>query len=234
VATGIANIYGRDAAAMAAAQKSLAEQSGNRFLLGIGVSHAPLVEGVRGHVYEKPVAKLRAYLEDMAKSRYIAPPPSERPLTVVAALGPKMLALTRELADGSHPYNVTPEHTAEARAVLGPDKLLCPEQMVLLETDPATARRAARAALAIYLPLPNYRNNFLRMGFGDGDFDGGGSDRLIDAIVAWGDADAILRRIQAHWEAGADHVCIQSIRRDGDMQKPTEERIFELLAPESA
>jgi probable F420-dependent oxidoreductase len=231
IATGIANIYARDAAAMAAAQKSLAEQSDNRFLLGIGVSHAPLVEGVRGHVYEKPVAKLSAYLESMASALYIAPSPAEKPLTLVAALGPRMLALTAELADGAHPYNVTPEHTAEARAALGPDRLLCPEQMVLLETDPEIARTAARKALAVYLPLPNYRNNFVRLGFGERDFDGGGSDRLIDAIVAWGDEDAILRRIEAHWDAGADHVCMQSIRRDGDMRKPPEERVFELLAP---
>ncbi len=234
IATGIANIYARDAAAMAAAQKSLAEQSDGRFLLGVGVSHAPLVEGVRGHVYEKPVAKLRAYLEGMASARYVAPPPAERPLTLVAALGPRMLALTAELADGAHPYNVTPEHTAEARAALGPDKLLCPEQMVLLETDAAAARAAARRALAIYLPLPNYRNNFIRLGFTDSDFDGGGSDRLIDAIIAWGDEDAILERIQAHWDAGADHVCIQSIRAADDAPGSQQERIFALLAPAGA
>jgi probable F420-dependent oxidoreductase len=230
VATGIANIYARDAAAMAAGQKTLAEQSGDRFLLGIGVSHAPLVEGVRGHVYEKPVGKLRAYLEAMSASLYISPAPAEKPLTLVAALGPRMLALTAELADGAHPYNVTPEHTAEARAALGSDKLLCPEQMVLLETDAAAARTAGRRALAIYLPLPNYRNNFKRLGFADDDFEGGGSDRLIDSVIAWGDEDAILRRIQAHWDAGADHVCIQSIGSDA-REKPAEERIFEILAP---
>lgn len=232
IATGIANIYARDAAAMAAAQLTLAEQSGGRFLLGVGVSHAPLVEGVRGHVYEKPIGKMRGYLEDMAKAHYIAPRPTEKPPTVVAALGPKMMALTAELTDGAHPYNVTPEHTAEARAALGPDKLLCPEQMVLLETDPAAARAAGRKTLAIYMGLPNYRNNLMRFGFGTDDFENGGSDRLIDAMVAWGDEDAIRRRIQAHWDAGADHVCIQSIPPEGDSAADRSiETIFELLAP---
>ncbi len=231
IATGIANIYARDAMAMNAAQLALNEQSGGRFLLGLGVSHAPLVEGVRGHVFEKPVAKLRTYLEAMAKSTYIAVRPAEKPTTLVAALGPKMLELTAELADGSHPYNVTPEHTAEARAILGPNKLLCPEQMVLLETDPAKARDAGRKLLATYLQLPNYRNNFIRIGFSIDDFENGGSDRLIDSIIAWGDEAAIRRRIQAHWDAGADHVCIQSVPADGSYDKPAPEKIFELLAP---
>ncbi|MDB5396276.1 MAG: class F420-dependent oxidoreductase [Rhodospirillales bacterium] len=232
IATGIANIYARDAAAMAAAQLTLAEQSGGRFLLGMGVSHAPIVESVRGHVFEKPIGKMRRYLEAMAKVQYMSPRPAERPLTLVAALGPQMLALTAELADGAHPYNVTPEHTAEARAALGPDKWLCPEQMVLLEIDPAVARAAARKILEIYLGLPNYRNNLVRIGFGEKDFEGGGSDRLIDAMIAWGDEAAIRRRIQAHWDAGADHVCIQAVPHDGDiMNGRPNERIFELLAP---
>ncbi len=231
IATGIANIYARDAMAMAAAQLTLAEQSGGRFLLGLGVSHVPLVEGVRGHAFEKPIGKMRSYLEAMAKAHYIAPQPAEKPLTVIAALGPQMLALTAELADGAHPYNVTPEHTAHARSALGPGKLLCPEQKVMLETDPAIARAAGRKNLAVYLPLPNYRNNLLRLGFTETDLSGGGSDRLIDGLVAWGDESAIRKRIQEHWDAGADHVCIQSIRRDGDAGKPPDEKIFELLAP---
>ena len=231
VATGIANIYARDAMAMAAGQLTLAEQSGGRFLLGLGVSHAPLVEGVRGHTFEKPIGKMRHYLEAMAKVQYISPRPAEKPLTLIAALGPQMLALTAELADGAHPYTVTPEHTAEARAALGPDKWLCPEQMVLLESDPATARAAGRKILAIYLALPNYRNNLGRIGFSGEDFEGGGSDRLIDALIAWGDEDAIRRRVQAHWDAGADHVCIQSVPADGDFANRPSEKIFELLAP---
>jgi len=231
VATGIANIYARDPMAMAAAQLTLAEQSNGRFLLGIGVSHAPLVEGVRGQVFENPVTKLRTYLEAMAKATYVAVRPAEKPKTLVAALGPQMLKLTRELADGSHPYNVTPEHTAQAREILGPEKLLCPEQMVLLETDPATARAAGRKILATYLPLPNYRNNFVRIGFSNDDFENGGSDRLIDSIIAWGDEAAIRRRVQAHWDAGADHVCIQSVPVDGSYLQPPPEKVFELLAP---
>jgi probable F420-dependent oxidoreductase len=231
IATGIANIYARDAAAMASAQLALAEQSGGRFLLGLGVSHIPLVEGVRGHVFEKPIGKMRRYLQDMAKVTYISPRPAEKPLTVIAALGPQMLALTAELADGAHPYNVTPEHTAQARAALGPGKLLCPEQKVLLQTDPAAARAAARRNLAVYLPLPNYRNNMARLGFTESDFASGGSDRLMDAIVAWGDEAAIRKRIQAHWDAGADHVCIQAIPQDGDSGKPPDEKLLALLAP---
>jgi probable F420-dependent oxidoreductase len=228
IATGIANIYARDPMTMAAGQLTLAEQSGGRFLLGIGVSHTRLVEGVRGHVYEKPVPKMRSYIEAMEQAMYVAPRPAEKPPLILAALGPKMLALSGKIADGAHPYNVTPEHTAEARAALGPGKLLCPEQMVLLETDPATARAAGRKTLAIYLGLPNYCNNLMRFGFTGADFENGGSDRLIDALIAWGDADAIRRRIQQHWDAGADHVCIQALRSDGD---GPDERVLEILAP---
>ena len=144
VATGIANIYARDPVAMAGGQRTLAEQSDGRFLLGVGVSHRPTVEGVRGHTYGKPVATMRAYLQAMREAPYGAPQPSERPLTIVAALGPRMMALSSELADGAHPYNTTPEHSAQARTILGPGKLLCPEVWVLLETDRAKARSAAR------------------------------------------------------------------------------------------
>src|SRR5436190_9909070 len=165
IAPGIANIYARDPMAMANGQRGLNEQPGGRFLLGIGVSHRPSVEGLRGHNYGKPVTTMRAYLEAMQAATYAAPPPPEPPLTIVAALGPRMMALSGELADGAHPYNVTPEHTAEARRILGPGKLLCPEQMVLLETDASSARRAARLALAPYLKLENYVNNWRRCGF---------------------------------------------------------------------
>src|SRR5215472_14709270 len=150
VASGIANIYARDAMGMASAQRGLNEQSGGRFLLGIGVSHVPTVNTLRGHVYGKPVATMRAYLEAMRAATYIAPPPPEPPLTILAALGPRMLALSAEHADGAHPYNVPPEHTQEARRILGPNKLLCPEVWVLHEDDPAKARSAARQALARY------------------------------------------------------------------------------------
>lgn len=233
IGTGIATIYARDALTAVCAQYALAEQSGGRFLLGLGVSHGMIVEGMRGQTYEKPIPKMKAYLERMANSKYMAPPPPEKPKTVIAALGPKMLELASRLADGAHPYNVTPEHTARARKILGPGKLLCPEQMVLLEKDASTARPVARRMLAIYLGLPNYRNNFLRMGFTEKDMDNGGSDRLIDAIVAWGDEKAIRARIQQHWDAGADHVCIQSLSKGATGMKLSrdDEKIYELLAP---
>ena len=230
VATGIANIYARDAMATASGQRTLAEQSSGRFLLGLGVSHRPMVEGLRGHSYGRPVATMRAYLQAMREAPYAAPGPPEKPLTVVAALGPRMMALSGELADGAHPYNTTPEHTAQARTILGRGKLLCPEVWVLLETDRTRARSAARQALSRYLQLENYVNGWRRQGFGDDDLAGGGSDRFLDAMVAWGDEGAIRTRIQQHWDAGADHVCIQSISPRGS-REPTDERVLDLLAP---
>lgn len=229
IATGIANIYARDAMAMANAQRGLAEQSGGRFLLGMGVSHVPLVATLRGHDYGKPVPTMRAYLEAMRAAPYQAPAPATPPQTVLAALGPQMLKLSASHADGAHPYNVTPEHTAEARRILGPNKHLYPEQMVLLETDPTRARRTARASLAHYLQLENYVNNWRRLGFSDADVAGHGSDRLIDATIAWGDETAIRKRIQAHWDAGANHVCIQPLHPDGG--RLPDERLLALLAP---
>lgn len=231
VATGVANIYARDSLATVNAQYALAEQSDDRFLLGVGVSHVPLVEGVRGHKYEKPTAAMTAYLESMKNATYVGPAPTETPKTVIAALGPRMLEVAANHAHGAHPYNVTPEHTAEARKILGADKLLCPEQKVLLETDPDKARATARTFLKSYLTLPNYRNNFLRMGFTEQDMENGGSNRLVDGIVAWGDEDHIRTRIKAHWDAGADQVCIQSVPREGSTLTRRDERIFELLAP---
>ena len=230
VATGIANIYARDPMAMANGQRTLAEQSDGRFLLGVGVSHRPTVEGVRGHAYGKPVATMRAYLQAMREAPYGAPQPSERPLTIVAALGPRMMALSSECADGAHPYNTTPEHSAQARAILGRGKLLCPEVWVLLETDRAKARSAARQALSRYLQLENYVNGWRRQGFGDADLAAGGSDRFLDAMVAWGDEGAIRARVQQHWDAGADHVCIQPISGP-ETQDATGERVLDLLAP---
>jgi probable F420-dependent oxidoreductase len=229
VATGIANIYARDAAASASAQKTLAEQSGGRFLLGLGVSHRPMVEGVRGHVYASPVKTMRAYLEAMQKAPYMAPQPPEPPPTVIAALGPQMLKLAAKMTQGAHPYFTTPEHTAMARATMGKDAWLCVEQKVLLETDPAKARALGRAAANIYLGLENYRNNWKRLGFSDSDFANGGSDRFIDATVAWGDVAAIRKRIRAHQDAGASHVCIQPINPAG-VPLP-DWKVLEALAP---
>jgi probable F420-dependent oxidoreductase len=213
IATGIANIYVRDPMAMANGQKTLAEAYPGRFLLSLGVSHVPLVE-TRGHQYEKPIATMRAYLDAMDRAPYRSVPPATRPPRILAALGPQMLKLSAERADGAHPYNVTPEHTAQARAILGAGKYLCPEQAVVFETDAAKARAIGRAFLELYLKLPNYTNNFLRLGFTADDFAGGGSDRLIDAIVAWGDARCIQDRIRAHQAAGADHVCVQVLTED--------------------
>ncbi|HTO53018.1 MAG TPA: TIGR03620 family F420-dependent LLM class oxidoreductase [Myxococcota bacterium] len=215
LATGIANIYARDPAATAAAQKTLAEQSNGRFLLGLGVSHRPMVEGVRGHVYTSPVKTMRDYLDGMAKAPYMAPQPAEPPPTVLAALGPQMLRLAAKRTQGAHPYFTTPEHTAFARKEIGPSAWLCVEQKVLLETDPAKARGLGRAAASIYLGLENYRNNWKRLGFSDADLSNGGSDRFIDATVAWGDVSAIAKRVRAHQDAGASHVCIQPINPNG-------------------
>ena len=214
IATGIANIYARDPVTMAAGQKTLAEAYPGRFLLGLGVSHIPLVEQVRGHRYGKPVASMRAYLDGMDRAPYRAVPPSVSPIRVLAALGPKMLRLAAERAGGAHPYFVPPEHTARAREILGSDRLLAVEQAVVLETDSTKAREIARAHASRYLALPNYANNLRRLGFGDEDLVGGGSNRLVDAIVAWGDMAAVVDRVHAHQSAGANHVCVQVLPPD--------------------
>ncbi|MCY3883429.1 MAG: TIGR03620 family F420-dependent LLM class oxidoreductase [Gammaproteobacteria bacterium] len=230
VATGIANIYHRDPGVTFSAQQTLAEQSDGRFLLGLGVSHKPLVEGLRGLQYGKPVATMTAYLDRMASSPYSGPPPESQSKTVIAALGPKMLELAARRCDGAHPYFTSPDHTLMAREILGPDSLLCVEQKVVLDTDPSNARSAARRAAAMYIGLPNYRNNWLRMGLSEEDIAGQGSDRFIDATFAWGDLDAIKTRIQQHYDAGATHVCIQPIipnSEDGSFLWKT----LELLAP---
>jgi probable F420-dependent oxidoreductase len=214
VATGIANVFARDPMTAAGAQKTLAEAYPDRFLLGLGVSHQPLVEGVRGHRYERPLSFMRSYLDAMDKAIYVGAPPSVLPLRVIGALHPKMLALAAERTAGAHPYFVPPEHTARARQILGPDRLLAPEQAVVLETDPERARTVARAHMAIYLGLPNYVRNLRSLGFDEADVTGGGSDRLVDALVAWGDVEAVVARVRAHHDAGADHVCVQVLDPD--------------------
>jgi probable F420-dependent oxidoreductase len=209
VGTGIAQIYGRDPMTMTGGWKTITEAFPSRFVLGLGVSHQPMVEGLRGQTYGPPLTAMREYLERMDTAMYVAAEPTDPPRRVLAALGPKMLALAAERADGAHPYNVPPEHTARAREILGPEKLLAPEQAVLLETDPVEARRIARGHMAIYLDLPNYMNNLRRFGITDDDIADGGSDRLVDTLVAWGDVDAARARVQAHLDAGADHVAVQ-------------------------
>lgn len=229
LATGIANIYARDPMTMRAIHETVAELAGGRFILGLGVSHSHLVSKVRGHDYGKPVSTMRSYLEAMKGALYQGARPEREAPIVLAALRQNMLKLAAERAAGAHPYFVPPEHTARAREILGPDALLCPEQMVLLETDATKARQIARANMAIYAGLPNYQNNLLWLGYDESDFADGISDRLVDAIVAWGDEKAIADRVQAHRDAGADHVCIQPFRSDG---KPGPDlRILEALAP---
>ncbi len=214
VATGIASIWGRDAMSAGAAHRTIEEAYPGRFLLGLGVSHQPMVEGVRGHVYEKPYSAMKAYLDGMDRTIYAAAAPAGPLHRALAALGPRMLRLSAERGVGSHPYFVPVEHTAYAREVLGEGPLLMPEQAVVVSTDPETARAAARSHMAIYLGLPNYTNNLRRLGWGDDDLGGGGSDALVDAIVAWGSVDAITERVKAQLDAGADHVCIQVLSTD--------------------
>jgi len=214
VASGIANIWARDAMAMAAGQRTLSEAWDSRFLLGLGVSHDRLVDP-RGHRYERPLTAMRRYLDAMDHAPYLAPMPDPAAMTrVLGALGPRMLALAGEVTDGAHPYLVPVEHTEQARAILGPTKLLCPEVAVVVIPDPEAARRVARAHLATYLQLANYRGNLARLGFGDDDLTGGGSDRLVDALVAWGPVERVVRRVHEHLDAGADHVAIQVLTAD--------------------
>jgi len=210
VASGIANIFARDAQATVAARKALDELSGGRYILGLGVSHAPLVQDMRGHHYSKPLARMRDYLEKMDQAVYQSVPPEKEGELVIGALGPKMTALSAELTDGAHPYNVTPEHTRKAREIVGPEKKVYVEQKVLLETDPEVARAKARESLSFYLGLPNYQKNWERLGFTKEDFENG-SDRLMDAMVIWGNKDKVAAGIQKHFEAGADHVCLQPL-----------------------
>ena len=229
LATGIANIYARDPMTMKSIHKTCAELAPGRFVLGIGVSHEHLVKRVRGHDYTKPLSTMRAYLDALDNALYMGAEPGEEAPIVLAALRDKMLGLAASRTRGAHPYLVPPEHTARAREVMGPDAWLCPEQMVMLESDPDIARKVGRANLKVYIGLPNYRNNLKQFGFTEADFEDGGSDRLVDEIIAWGDADTIRARIQAHWDAGADHVCIQAFRTDGNPNP--DEALLEALAP---
>jgi probable F420-dependent oxidoreductase len=231
VALGVANIYSRDPTMMVGAQYGLNEQWNGRFLLGMGISHPFIVEGMRGHDYAKPVPTMRAYLEAMAAIAYPGPQPAEKPLTVIAALGPKMLELAGTLADGAHPFGTTPGHTAMAREILGPEKLLLVEQKVMLESDPEKARTVGRGLVSGLAGIPNYRNSLLRMGFTEEDFADGVSDRAADAMLAWGDKQAIRQRIGEHWDAGANQVALQVIPKDGGLLTPEDETLLEMLAP---
>jgi probable F420-dependent oxidoreductase len=213
VATGIANIYARDALTMACGRNTIAEAFPGRFVLGLGVSHRSIVEGQRGHSYGPAVPTMRAYLAAMSAAECQSPAAPNAP-TILAALGPQMLEIARELTDGAHPYHTTPAHTSSARAILGPGRFLAPEQPVVFEAEPSRARAIARARVAGTLRHPAYVRNLLRLGFSDADLAGGGSDRLIDGLVAWGDERAVARRLREHLDAGADHVAVQILVED--------------------
>jgi probable F420-dependent oxidoreductase len=213
IGSSIANIYARDPFTARRGLRTLSGLYDDRFVLGLGVSHAPLVQR-RGHVYDNPVPTMRHYLESVYEDPSNG---ADWPL-MIAALGPLMLKLAAERTAGALPYNVTPDHTREARAALGPDKLLAVEQKVCLETDPAIARGHARQELHRYMAMTNYRNNWLRIGFTEADLAEGGSDRFIDAMVLWGDAETIARGLRAHFDAGANHVCIQPVHTEGDVE----------------
>ncbi len=219
LAIGIANVYARDAVTMAACQKTIAEAFPGRFLLGLGVSSPVLVERVRKHSYDKPLSYLKTYLDDMDAAPFTSVAPAEDPGRVLAALGPGMLELSATRAAGAHPYLTTPDHTRRAREAIGPDAVLAPEQMVVLETDPAAARAIGRGALSFYLRAPGYQASLRRLGFTDQDWEDpkAASDRLVDSVVAWGDTDTVVRRVGEHHAAGANHVCLQVLRSDREL-----------------
>jgi probable F420-dependent oxidoreductase len=230
VATGIASIWGRDALTAAAAQKTISEAYGDRFVLGLGVSHAVVVEGARGRQYRAPYTAMREFLDAMDAAPFRSAEPATPPRRMLAALGPKMLELSGQRADGAHPYLTTTQHTAQARAVLGADAVLAPEQMVVLSSDVGVARARGRATLERYLALPNYRSSLLRQGFIDGDLDGGGSDRLIDALIAHGDEETVRARVQEHLDAGASHVVVQPLpAADGSVDRAEIRRLSTAL-----
>ncbi|MBJ20930.1 MAG: TIGR03620 family F420-dependent LLM class oxidoreductase [bacterium] len=242
LATGIIPIFERAPAVMAAAHRTLDEQSGGRFLLGLGVSHPPIVEQMHGLVYGPPLTAMKNYLDAMDRgpdmSIFLGPDaaPGDEPAVqtgpprVLAALGPKMLALSGNRAQGAHPYFMPPGHTRDAREILGPDAFLCPEVKVVLETDPRKARDAARAAGAANIALENYRKTWRRYGLEDADFEEGGSDRLIDATVAWGSETQIEMFLQSHLDAGATQICINFVNPEGLFAGP-DWKAVEALAP---
>lgn len=228
VATGIANIFARDAMAMKAGQYLLCEGWPDRFLLTLGVSHKPSV-AQRGGLYDRPLQAMAEYIDAMDAAPYTPPHPATTPPRLIGALHPRMLELAAQRTQGAHPYFVPPEHSADARARMGADAWLAPEQAVVLETDPAAARALARTHTWYYLTLDNYRRNLLRLpvGLTEADLEGAGSDRLVDTVVAWGDAAAIRHRVEQHLQAGATHVSLQPIVAEGSSALP----VLRELAP---
>jgi len=230
MATGIASLHARSAMTMQAGWKTVTEAFPDRFLLGIGVSHQPAVEGFHGANYGKPYTNMVNYLDAMDRGLFFAAQPTTPPARCLAALGPKMLKLAAERTLGAHPYFVPVEHTPIARAALGPDALLAPEQAVVFSTDATEARAVARGFMKTYLGLPNYTNNLRRLGWSEEDI-AGPSDRLVDAIVAWGTLDDIHARIKAHLDGGADHVCVQVLSADPTAVTMNEFRELASLIP---
>ncbi len=220
VATGIAQIHARHPLTQRNAARTLHESSGGRFLLGLGVSHAPMIERVRKLDYSKPYTEMVEYLAAMAEAPFSAVAAEDEPPTVLAALGPKMLRLAASAADGAHPYFSPVEHTAFARETMGDGPLLAPEQMVVIDDDRERATATAMQHMTRYLQLPNYTNNLRRFGFTDDDI-AGPSDRLIDAIVVRGSVDDVVARVREHHDAGADHVCIQVLTPDTEFPMQT-------------
>lgn len=229
LATGIANIYNRHPGVMLQGANTVAEQTGGRMILGLGVSSPAIVSKVRGIDYDKPLSFMRSYLDAMDEALYTAVPPEQPVPRVLAALGPKMLELAAARTAGAHPYNTTPEHTASARATLGPDAILAVEQKVMLTTDASTARETGAKVLKFYSRAPGYRNAWLRMGFTEEDIDGL-SPKLVDGLVAWGDVDAIEARLREHAEAGASHVCVHPLHPVGG-QASVDDAVLAALAP---
>jgi probable F420-dependent oxidoreductase len=227
VASGIAHVYARDAMATAQGARALAELYGGRFILGLGVSHSRAAE-LRGHRWIPPVRKMRAYLEGLAAARVRSPAPARPAPVYIAAHGPKLLALAAELADGANTYLMPPEHTRQAREILGPEKDLNVVMPCCLCTDVDRARAVGRRALHVYLGLPAYRRRWRKLGFGDDDFETG-SDRLVDSLVAWGDETAIRERIASHRDAGASHVQILPYNAEPEGTLPW--KLLEALAP---
>lgn len=229
LASGIANIYHRHPGVMVQGANTVAEMTGGRMTLGVGVSSPVIVNKIRGIEYGKPLPFLRTYLDAMEEARYTAVAPAEPVPVVLAALGPKMLELAAERSAGAHPYNTTPEHTAMAREIMGPDAGLYVEQKVLLTNDAEQARATGAAVLKFYSRAPGYANAWKRMGFSQDDIDGQ-SARLVDAVVAWGSAEKIEDRLQQHIDAGANHVCIHPLDPATGQARP-DHVVLEALAP---
>ena len=229
LASGIANIYNRHPGVMLQGANTVAEQTGGRMILGLGVSSPAIVQRVRGIEYAKPLSFMREYLEAMDSALYTSVAPPQEVPRVLAALGPKMLELAAQRCAGAHPYNTTPDHTAWARAIVGSESGLYVEQKVMLTSDASVARETGAKVLRFYSRAPGYRNAWLQMGFSEDDIDGL-SPRLVDGLVAWGDVEAIEARLTEHAEAGASHICIHPLHPDSG-QGVVDDAVLAALAP---